>query len=161
MRIKVCMLLIVQIIEYNIGHMVRTIYYLAMNLFYSIYIGSVVGTTAAGTTSNAGSWSYQLSSPASITFDPYGYLYVMDMGNSRVQKWWPGAAYGTTVVAASLNSAYGLQFDNSGNIVIADTYNHRIVTFGMLCRKYSNKVFIIPFFSNCSTFNYNDVTTTL
>lgn len=59
----------------------------------------------------------------------------MDTGNGRVQKWWPGAAYGMTVVVASMSTPYGLTFDNSGNIVIADTFNHRVITFGMSCRK--------------------------
>ncbi len=95
----------------------------------------MVGLTVAGITGNSGPWSYQFSNPTAITFDPYGYMYVLDTGNSRVQKWYPGGAYGTTIISASMSTPYGLQFDNSGNIVIADTYNHRVITFGITCRK--------------------------
>lgn len=69
--------------------------------------------------------------------DPYGYLYIMDYGNKRVQKWYPGATYGTTVVSSTtLNLPYGMKFDRLGNIVISDTYNHRILLFGITCRKF-------------------------
>ncbi|CAF1116879.1 unnamed protein product [Rotaria sordida] len=95
--------------------------------------GVVSGVTVAGMNGNAGPWSYQFSSPTAITFDPDGYMYVLDTGNNRVQQWWPGAAYGKTVMSASLNSAYGLQFDRSGNMIICDTSNHRIVSFSMTC----------------------------
>lgn len=72
-------------------------------------IGSISGITVAGTTGSAGPWSYQLSSPTSIAFDQYGYMYILDQGNNRVQKWFPGAAYGTTVISASMSSPYGMR----------------------------------------------------
>lgn len=96
----------------------------------------MTGSTVAGTTGSAGPWSYQLNNPTAITMDPYGYIYILDTANNRVQRWWPGAAYGITVLAASMTTPYGLQFDNRGNMVIADTYNHRILFFGITCRKY-------------------------
>jgi sugar lactone lactonase YvrE len=95
----------------------------------------LTGNTVAGLTGNSGPWSYQFSSPTSITFDPYGYMYVLDTGNSRIQKWLPGAAYGTTVVAVTMSSPYGLQTDRLGNLVVADTSYHRIISFSMTCRK--------------------------
>jgi len=95
----------------------------------------VTGNTVAGSTGNSGPWSYQFSSPTSITLDPYGYMYVLDTGNSRIQKWYPGAAYGTTVVSVTMNSPYGLQTDRLGNLVVADTNYHRIISFSMTCRK--------------------------
>ena len=97
----------------------------------------MTGVTVAGTTSSAGSWAYLLNNPTSITLDPYGYMYIMDTGNNRLQRWWPGAAYGTTVIAGSFNSPYGLQFDNVGNIIVADTYNYRVLLFGITCRTYT------------------------
>ncbi|CAF4418590.1 unnamed protein product, partial [Rotaria socialis] len=96
--------------------------------------GSLLGVTVAGMTGNSGSWSYQFTNPTAITFDPYGYMYVLDTGNSRVQKWFPGAAYGQTVAAAaSMSTAYGLQIDHSGNIIVCDTYSHRVISFGITC----------------------------
>ncbi len=106
-----------------------------------IYIGSVSGVTVAGSTGNAGSWSYLLSSPTAILLDSYGYMYILDYGNSRVQKWYPGAAYGTTVIAAAFYNPCGMQFDRLNNLVVADTYNYRIVSFGILCRKLSSTLF--------------------
>ncbi len=62
-------------------------------------------------------------------------MYILDYGNSRVQKWYPGASYGTTVVSATMNAPTGMKFDRFGNIVIADTSYHRIISFGLTCRK--------------------------
>jgi hypothetical protein len=95
----------------------------------------VIGTTVAGSTSDPGPWSYQFSSPTAITFDQYGYMYVLDYTNDRVQKWFPGGSFGTTVAATLLGNPRGMRFDRSGNIVIADTAYHRVVSFGMICRK--------------------------
>ncbi|CAF4177254.1 unnamed protein product, partial [Rotaria magnacalcarata] len=82
---------------------------------------------------DAGPYAYQLSSPTALLLDQYGYLYVLDYGNSRIQKWFPGATYGTTVLAASFYNPCGLQFDRLNNLVVADTYYHRIVSFAILC----------------------------
>jgi len=83
-----------------------------------------------------------LSSPTAILLDSYGYIYILDYGNARVQKWYPGAPYGTTVVAAAFSNPFGMQFDRLNNLVVADTYNYRIVSFGILCRKLSSTTYI-------------------
>jgi hypothetical protein len=70
-----------------------------------------------------------------MTFDPYGYMYIMDYGNARVQKWYPGASYGVTVASGTMSSPIGMRIDHVGNIVIADTSNYRIISFGLTCRK--------------------------
>lgn len=93
------------------------------------------GTTVAGATGSAGPFAYQFNYPTAIAFDPYGYMFVLDTSNARVQKWFPGAAYGTTAIAVSLNTPYGLTFDNQGNFVVTDTYNQRVLSFAMTCRK--------------------------
>ncbi|CAF4520227.1 unnamed protein product, partial [Rotaria sp. Silwood2] len=95
--------------------------------------GAISGTTVAGATGSAGPWAYQLSSPTSLLLDQYGYVYILDFGNDRIQKWLPGASYGTTVVSASFSNPYGMQFDLLNNLVVADTSNHRIVSFGVFC----------------------------
>lgn len=69
--------------------------------------------------------------------DPYDYIYIMDFGNKRIQKWYPGATYGITVVSASsMYNPYGMKFDRFGNIVVADTDNYRIISFGIICCKF-------------------------
>ena len=98
-------------------------------------VGASVGVTVAGSTSDSGPWSYQFSSPTAITMDIFGYLYILDYGNARVQKWLPGASYGTTVVAASMSGPVGMRFDRSSNLIIADTSYHRMLSFAMTCRK--------------------------
>lgn len=102
-----------------------------------LILGANVGVTVAGTSNDAGSWSYQLNNPTAILLDQQGWLYILDYSNSRVQKWWPGATYGTTVVSSPMSNPMNMKFDRSGAIVIADTYNHRIISFGLTCRKYS------------------------
>lgn len=63
-------------------------------------------------------------------------MYVMDFSNNRVQKWYPGATFGITVAAATMSNPYGMSMDSVGNIAIADTYYHRVIRFGLLCRKF-------------------------
>ncbi len=132
------MLLIEEIIEYNCGYLVNCTIIL-LNVFFSknnSVVGSSVGITVAGSTSNPGVWSYQFNNPSAITFDQYGYMYVLDYSNSRVQKWYPGASYGVTVAASAMYNPYGLKFDRQSNIVIADTYYHRVISFALICCKF-------------------------
>lgn len=91
--------------------------------------------TVAGSTSNAGPWSYQFNSPTAITFDSNGYMYILDYNNNRIQKWYPGASYGSTVASGTMNLPVGFRFDRLGNLVVADTSNHRIISFSLVCRK--------------------------
>ena len=110
---------------------------LSMTFVYqSNLIGAMQGVTVGGTNGDSGPWSYQLSSPTAILFDSFGFMYILDYGNNRVVKWFPGAPYGTSVVSASFYNPCGMQFDRLNNIVIADTYNHRITSFGVICRKF-------------------------
>lgn len=100
-----------------------------------LHIDSAAGVTVAGSTSDAGPWSYQLNNPTAITLDPYGYLFVLDSNNARVQKWWPGATYGVTVLAATMSAPVGMQLDRTGRLYIADTGYQRILGFAVTCRK--------------------------
>ncbi|CAF4381680.1 unnamed protein product, partial [Rotaria magnacalcarata] len=94
----------------------------------SYYLGVSFGLTVAGSTSDPGPWSYQFNNPTAITLDMYGFIYVVDYSNTRIQRWYPGASYGTTVVSGGMNLPIGLRFDRLGNLVIADTSYHRIIS---------------------------------
>ena len=97
--------------------------------------GSNVGVTVAGSTSDPGAWSYQFNNPTAIAFDTNGYMYILDYSNNRIQKWYPGASFGTTVLSGSMSSPIGMKFDRLGNLVVADTSYHRVISFGLVCRK--------------------------
>ena len=64
-------------------------------------------------------------------------MYVMDYNNDRVQKWFPGASYGVTVAAVNMYNPYGMKLDPVGNVYVADTSYHRIISFNLNCRKFS------------------------
>lgn len=69
-------------------------------------------------------------------FDQYGYLYILDDGNSRIQKWLPGSTFGTTVISSTFSDPLGMEFDQYGNLYVSDTNYHRIQSFSLYCRKF-------------------------
>ena len=87
-----------------------------------------------GTSSSATFWS-----PAGITVDANGNLYVVDSTISTVRKITPAGVVTTLAgtagikgcsdgagLAASFNSPYGIAADASGNLYVADTFNNTI-----------------------------------
>lgn len=82
----------------------------------------------------------QLKGPTGLIFDPYGNLYIADTGNHRIRiltvkgylqtvagdgrKGYTGES--DRSLAASLNNPTGLAFNRRGELVFADTGNHRI-----------------------------------
>jgi sugar lactone lactonase YvrE len=91
-----------------------------------------------------------MASPAGVTFDAEGNLWVGDYGHSRVLEFKPPFTNGMAAslvlgqvdfthglvnqgLAAPTNStfygAYGLAFDSSGKLIVADLYNHRTLVF--------------------------------
>lgn len=109
-------------------------------MLFFLSLGGSIGVTVAGNTGDIGPWSYQFSSPTQITFDQYGFLYVMDNGNLRIQRWYPGATFGSTVVAATMSNPLGMSFDRLNNLYIADTNYHRVLLFPITCRKSISKL---------------------
>ena len=121
------------ITEFNCGNQVnRLLLIVRINV---LVVGALSGSTVAGNTGDAGPYAYQLNSPTSVTFDPYGYLYVLDAGNSRIQKWLPRATYGVTVISSPMSTPYSMKIDPRGNLAVVDTSNHRALLFAMTCRK--------------------------
>jgi sugar lactone lactonase YvrE len=81
-----------------------------------------------------------LNQPLAVALDSAGNLFIADTGTQRIRQVGAkgtistaagtGAAAfggdGSTASAAALNSPMGVAMDASGNLLIADTYNHRI-----------------------------------
>ncbi|CAF4455331.1 unnamed protein product, partial [Adineta steineri] len=64
--------------------------------------GASTTTTVAGSsTGTSGSTSILLNSPIDLTFDKNGFMYVVDNGNNRVQRFAPGSTSGTTVAGTT------------------------------------------------------------
>lgn len=94
-------------------------------------------STAHGSTNGIGT-AARFRHPSFITFDASGNILVADQQNHRIRKISPfgtvstvsgsgniGSADGSGPTA-SFNYPMGLAFDGSGNLYIADSYNHRI-----------------------------------
>ncbi|CAF4332020.1 unnamed protein product, partial [Rotaria sp. Silwood2] len=98
--------------------------------------GSVFGTTMAGG-AGSGLAPNQIGTVFNIYVDTNGVLYVPDATYHRVTKWTLSAAAGVVVAGswygatgsslALLNGPQGIWVDNSGNVYVSDTGNHRVV----------------------------------
>ncbi|CAF3801757.1 unnamed protein product [Adineta steineri] len=98
--------------------------------------GATTGMTVAGdSTGTQGSTSTLLKTPIDLTFDTNGFMYVVDNGNNRVQRFALGSTTGTTVAGttASTNALTDLKqptaidIDNNSNLYILDMGNTRLV----------------------------------
>ena len=84
----------------------------------------------------------QLYQPSALALDSAGNLFIADSGDERVRQVTPdgtmttlagtgtaavGAADGSPAASAGLNTPMGVAMDSSGNVLVADTYNHRIL----------------------------------
>jgi archaellum component FlaF (FlaF/FlaG flagellin family) len=95
--------------------------------------GNPSGVTVAGG-NGLGSAANQLNHPVGLSVDSAGNVYVVDLGNDRVQKWAPGATVGVTVAggngdgaaANQLSSPAALFVDGTGNVYVSDPYNNRV-----------------------------------
>ncbi|CAF4038729.1 unnamed protein product [Adineta steineri] len=99
--------------------------------------GGTNATTVAGSsTGSSGSTSILLNSPTDLTFDTNGFMYVVDNGNNRVQKFALGSINGTTVAGTigshssaltDLDEPTAIDIDNNSNMYILDMGNTRLV----------------------------------
>jgi uncharacterized protein (TIGR03437 family) len=84
----------------------------------------------------------QLYQPSAPTLDSAGNLFIADSGTERVRQVMRdgtvttlagtgaaarGAADGSPAGSVALNTPMGVAMDSSGNVLVADTYNHRVV----------------------------------
>jgi sugar lactone lactonase YvrE len=111
-----------------------------MHKTYLYNTTSGYGHTVAGQANGlGGSDSSTLNTPTGVFVDKKGNLYIADNLNNRIQKWAPGALYGTTVAGDStggsgtdsvqLNSPAGIFVTDAGDLYIADANNNRVQLF--------------------------------
>jgi YD repeat-containing protein len=81
-----------------------------------------------------GSEPGQLKEPRATALASNGNIYVLDMGNSRIEEFTPTGSYVATFGASGkgngqVSSPFGFAVDSKGNIWVADTGNDRIEEF--------------------------------
>jgi sugar lactone lactonase YvrE len=105
-------------------------------------ITTVAGNGVLGFAGDGGpATSANLASPSGVALDASGNLYIADIGNERIRKVDAASGIITTAAgsgvlgfagddgaatSASLASPWGVALDASGNLYIADYFNHRI-----------------------------------
>src|SRR5690606_2589804 len=84
----------------------------------------------------------QFSQPRGIAINADGFIYVVDAGNTRVQRFNPTGAFDLAFGATGsepgnlgrfpgggIGGPGGITFDAQGNVYVADTWSHRIQVF--------------------------------
>lgn len=97
-------------------------------------LGSVTGTTVAGSSSSSGSSRSQLDYPVAISVTSNGTMFILDRDNYRVLRWQLGDSFGTVVAGGrglgssfiQMGTCYGLFVDNQYNVYISENSNHRV-----------------------------------
>jgi len=100
----------------------------------------VVSTFAGSGTADSGNGTgttAQFNSPSDVAVDSSGNVYVADSSNHRIRKITPAGVVSTlagstegfadgTGTEAQFNYPTGVDVDSSGNVYVADSFNHRI-----------------------------------
>ncbi|MBS1502325.1 MAG: putative Ig domain-containing protein, partial [Bacteroidetes bacterium] len=103
-------------------------------------VNTIAGTGTAGESNSTTGTSAKLNAPAGIVYDGSGNLYVCDFGGNTIREIGTGGTCNTTTfagsgtagstngtgTAATFKSPWGIDFDASGNLMIADEGNNKI-----------------------------------
>ncbi|CAF4077573.1 unnamed protein product [Adineta steineri] len=99
--------------------------------------GAATGTTVAGDSAGTqGSTSTLLNNPIDLTFDNNGFMYVVDYGNYRVQRFASNFTNAITVAGITgsnssaltkLDQPTAIDIDNNSNLYVLDMGNKRLV----------------------------------
>ncbi|MES2063591.1 MAG: DUF6443 domain-containing protein [Bacteroidota bacterium] len=100
-------------------------------------VTTLAGTGAPGSADGAAGVA-TFYNPSGLAFDATGNLYVADNNNNKIRKITPAGVVSTFVgtgvagttdgsaAVAKFNQPFSVSFDLSGNLYVADRYNHRI-----------------------------------
>jgi uncharacterized protein (TIGR03437 family) len=113
---------------------------LSINFNPANALSPLVGTGDQGFLESGSSLASQLYAPETVAVDNAGNIFIADKGNHRIRKVTRSGVISTVAgngqigssgdgglaINAPFNSPNGVVVDNSGNIYIADTNNHRI-----------------------------------
>jgi sugar lactone lactonase YvrE len=93
--------------------------------------GTVFVTVGTGT---GGTGPGQFNSPEGVAIDRFGFIYVSDSGNDRIQKFYPNGTFmmqwgSTGASPGQFNKPYGIAVDPLGNVYVADWNNDRVQKF--------------------------------
>ena len=132
MDIKICMLSIIIIIEFNCFHKVKIDLLQMIKTSFSC-LGSFYATTIAGSGSTGSGYS-ELYNPSAIYVDANRVMYILDTSNYRVLRWRVGEPLGYVVAGGHsagsgldrISTSYGMFVDNQYNIYISDNGNNRV-----------------------------------
>ena len=100
-------------------------------------VTTLAGSGSSGSADGTGTLA-SFSYPKGVSVDTEGNVYVADTNNSKIRKITPGGAVTTlagsgssgsvdgTGAAAGFSYPWGVAVDNSGNVYVADSNNHKI-----------------------------------